>query len=201
MSEGTQRRLAAIVSVDVVSYSRLMGADEAGTLAAMRAHRAELWNPTIEQYGGRVVGTAGDSILVEFASAVAAVESSIVVQRGMVERNADLPQDRRMLLRIGINIGEVVIDGDDIYGDGVNVAARLQEIAEPGGIAFSGNIYEQIEGKLEGTFADDGLHEFKNIVRPVPPRSPESNRDQFLTHGAPRKPVPSGLRQHVLPPV
>ncbi|MEE9129551.1 MAG: adenylate/guanylate cyclase domain-containing protein [Phycisphaerales bacterium] len=167
MSEGTQRRLAAIVSADVVGYSRLMGADEVGTLAAMRAHRAELWNPTIEQYGGRVVGTAGDSILVEYASAVAAVESSIVVQRGMVERNADLPNDSRMLLRIGINIGEVVIEGDDIYGDGVNVAARLQEIAEPGGITFSGNIHEQIEGKLDGTFTDDGLHEFKNIVRPV----------------------------------
>ena len=167
MSEGLNRRLVAIVSADVVGYSRLMGADEAGTLAGMRAHRAELWNPTIEQYGGRVVGTAGDSILVEYASAVAAVESSIVVQRGMVERNADLPNDSRMLLRIGINIGEVVIEGDDIYGDGVNVAARLQEIAEPGGITFSGNIHEQIEGKLDGTFTDDGLHEFKNIIRPV----------------------------------
>ena len=141
MSEGTQRRLAAIVQADVVGYSRLMGADEAGTLAAMRAHRAELWNPTIEKFGGRVVGTAGDSILVEFSSAVAAVESSIVVQQGMVSRNADLPPGRRMLLRIGINIGEVIIDGDDIYGDGVNVAARMQELAAAGGIAISGDVH------------------------------------------------------------
>ena len=167
MSGGTQRRLAAIVSADVVGYSRLMGADEAGTLAAMGGHRKELWNPTIERFSGRIVGTAGDSILVEFASAVAAVESSIAVQQGMAERNADLPDDKRMLLRVGINIGEVIIEGDDIYGDGVNVAARLQEIAEPGGIAVSGNIHEQIEGKLDGTFTDDGLHEVKNIARPV----------------------------------
>ena len=144
-----------------------MGADETGTLAAMRAHRKELWNPTIEQFGGRVVGTAGDAIMVEFASAVAAVESSIAVQHGMATRNADLPDDRRMLLRIGINIGEVIIEDDDIYGDGVNVAARLQEIAAPGGIAVSGNIQEQINGKVEDIFTDDGLHELKNIARPV----------------------------------
>jgi len=168
MVEGTQRKLAAIVSADVVGYSRLMGADEAGTLSAMRAHRKELWYPTINHFGGRVVGTAGDAILVEFASAVAAVESSIAVQQGMAKRNADLPDDKRMLLRIGINIGEVIIEDDDIYGDGVNLAARLQEIAEPGGLAVSGNVHEQVEGKLDGTFTDDGLHEVKNIARPVP---------------------------------
>ncbi len=167
MSEGTQRRLAAIVSADVAGYSRLMGEDEAGTLAVMRAHRTELWDPTIERYGGRVVGTAGDSILIEFASAVAAVESSISVQEGMAERNADLPADKRMLLRIGINIGEVIVEDDDIFGDGVNVAARLQEIAAPGGLAFSNNVQEQIEGKLDGEFLDDGPHELKNISRPV----------------------------------
>jgi adenylate cyclase len=167
MTEGTQRRLVAIVSADVVGYSRLMGVDEAGTLAAMRAHRTELWNPIIEQYGGRVVGTAGDSLLIEYASAVAAVESSIAVQRGMFERNSEVPEDRHMLLRIGVNIGEVVIDGDDIFGDGVNVAARLQSIANSGGIAISGNIHEQVSGKLEVTFGDDGEHEVKNIGRPV----------------------------------
>ncbi len=167
MSEGTKRRLAAIVSADVVGYSRLMGADEAGTLAAMHAHRAELWDPLIEKFGGRVVGTAGDSILVEFASAVAAVESSIEVQRGMVDRNTDMPGDKCMLLRIGINIGEVIIEGDNIYGDGVNIAARLQKISMPSGIAMSGNIQEQIDGKLEEIFTDDGLHELKNISRPV----------------------------------
>ena len=117
MSEGIQRRLAAIVSADVVGYSRLMGADEAGTLATMKAHRRELWSPMIKQFGGRIVGGAGDSIPVEFASAVAAVESSIAVQEGMAERNADLPNEKRMLLRIGINIGELIIEGDDIFGN------------------------------------------------------------------------------------
>ncbi len=167
MAEGTQRKLAAIVSADVVGYSRLMGADEAGTLRTLKAHRRELWSPVIKRFGGRIVGGAGDSILVEFASAVAAVESSIAVQQGMAERNAGLPDDQRMLLRIGVNIGEVIIDGDDIYGDGINVAARLQEIAEPGGIAVSGNIHEQVVGKLDADFADDGQHELKNITRPV----------------------------------
>jgi adenylate cyclase len=144
-----------------------MGTDEAGTLAAMKAHRTELWNPTIEKYGGRVVGTAGDSLLIEYASAVAAVESSVTVQRGMIERNADVPKERQMLLRIGVNIGEVVIDGDDIFGDGVNVAARLQAIADSGGIAISGNVHEQTSGKLDVAFSDDGEHEVKNIDRPV----------------------------------
>ncbi|MFP6747484.1 MAG: adenylate/guanylate cyclase domain-containing protein [Alphaproteobacteria bacterium] len=155
------------MSADVAGYSRLMGADETGTLAAMRAHRTEFWNPIIEQYGGHVVGTAGDSMLVEFASAVAAVESSVAVQRGMIERNAGLPEERRMLLRIGVNIGEVVMDGDDIFGDGVNVAARLQAVADSGGIAISSNIHEQVSGKIDVTFSDDGEHEVKNINRPV----------------------------------
>ena len=167
MSEGTQRRLAAIVSADVVGYSRLMGADEAATLAAMKAHRGELWVPTIERYGGRIVSTAGDSILVEFASAVAAVESAIAVQRGMLERNGDLPDDRRMLLRIGVNIGEVVVDGDDIFGDGVNIAARLQAVAEPGGVAISGKVHHEVVDKLAASFADDGVHQVKNIAQPV----------------------------------
>ena len=167
MSEGTQRRLAAIVSADVVGYSRLMGVDETGTLASMKAHRRELWTPIIQRFGGRIVGSAGDSILVEFASAVAAVESSVAVQNGMAERNAELPDKMRMLLRIGINIGEVIIDGEDIYGDGVNIAARMQEVSEPGGIAISGNVEEQIRDKLELTFADDGMHEVKNIAQPV----------------------------------
>ena len=168
MAEGeVQRRLAAIVSADVAGYSRLMGEDEAGTLATMKAHRRELWTPITEKYGGRVVGTAGDSILIEFASAVAAVESSVAMQRGMAERNADVPEPRRMLVRIGINIGEVIVDGDDIYGDGVNVAARLQELAEPGGVTISANVHEQVEGKHDERFEDAGAHEFKNIARPI----------------------------------
>jgi len=167
MAVGTERKLAAIVSADVVGYSRLMGVDEEGTLAAMRTHRAELWDPTITAFDGRVVGTAGDSILVEFASAVAAVECSIAVQIGMTARNADVPEDRRMLLRVGVNIGEVIVDGDTIYGDGVNVSARLQAIAEPGGIAISGNVQEQIQGKLGDGFEDAGPHAVKNIARPI----------------------------------
>ena len=168
MAEGeVQRRLAAIVSADVAGYSRLMGEDEAGTLATMKAHRRELWTPITEKYGGRVVGTAGDSILIEFASAVAAVQSSVAMQRGMAERNADVPEPRRMLVRVGINIGEVIVDGDDIFGDGVNVAARLQELAEPGGIAISANVHEQVEGKHDERFEDVGAHEVKNIARPI----------------------------------
>ena len=162
-----ERRLAAIVSADVVGYSRLMGVDEAGTLATMQTHRRELWNPTIEAHSGRVVGTAGDSLLIEYGSAVDAVEGAIAVQQGMVQRTADLAEDERMQLRIGINIGEVIVDGDDIFGDGVNVAARLQGIAAPGGIAISGNVHEQVAGKLDVSFADDGAHEVKNIAQAV----------------------------------
>jgi adenylate cyclase len=167
MAQGTQRRLAAIVSADVVGYSRLMGVDEAGTLATMRAHREDLWNPIIERFGGRVVGTAGDAILVEYASAVAAVESSIAVQQGMAERNADLPDDERMLLRIGINVGEVIIEGDDIFGDGVNVAARLQALSEPGGISLSDDAHRQVRDRMDVSWKDGGEHEVKNIARPV----------------------------------
>lgn len=167
MTGSTQRRLAAVVSTDVVGYSRLMGADEADTLARMKAHRQELWNPEIEKHGGRIVGTAGDSLLVEFASAVSAVECSLAVQQGMAAREADRPDHRRMLLRVGINIGEVVVDGDDIFGDGVNVAARLQAIAPAGGICLSGKVHDEIEGKIAAIFEDAGVQEVKNIARPV----------------------------------
>jgi len=162
-----ERRLAAIVSIDIVGYSRLLGADEADTLARMKAHRAELWSPAIEQHGGRVVGTAGDSLLIEFSSAVSAVESAIEVQRGMAEREAGEPEDRKMLLRTGINVGEVVVEGDDIFGDGVNVAARLQALAEPGGILVSAKVHDEVNGKIAAEFADEGEHKVKNIIRPV----------------------------------
>ncbi|MDP6832805.1 MAG: adenylate/guanylate cyclase domain-containing protein [Alphaproteobacteria bacterium] len=164
---GTERRLAAIVQADVVGYSRLMGADEAGTLDTMKAHRRELWGPLTEAHGGRIVGTAGDAILMEFASAVAAVECSVAVQLGMIERNIGVPDEQQMLLRVGVNIGEVIFDDDDIFGDGVNLAARLQEIADPGGVAISGKVHEEVADKLEMVFADDGEHTVKNIVRPV----------------------------------
>src|SRR5262249_17789671 len=131
------RRLAAIVSADVAGYSRLMGRDEAGTLAALRKHRAELWQPKIAEYGGRVVGTAGDGLLTEFGSVVAAVRCAIEIQEAMAERNAGVADDRRLVLRIGINQGEVIAADDTVYGEGVNLAARLQEIAVPGGICVS----------------------------------------------------------------
>ena len=167
MSEGIQRRLVAILAADVVGYSRLMEADEAGTLAAMKAHRAELWGPMTERHGGRIVGTAGDSLMVEFGSAVAAVECAVAVQRGMSERNVALPDEQSMLLRIGVNIGEVIVDGEDIYGDGVNIAARLETLCDPGGAALSGNVHEQVQGKLGETFEDAGEHEVKNLARPI----------------------------------
>ena len=163
----TTRRLAAIVAADVVGYSRLMAADETATLAAMKAHRRELWTPAIEAHGGRVVSTAGDGILIEFQSAVAAVECSVTVQRGMAERNAGLDEDRHMRLRVGVNLGEVVVEGDDIHGDGVNVAARLEALADPGGICLSGDVYRQVRGKLDAVFVDLGRQSVKNIAEPV----------------------------------
>ena len=162
-----ERRLAAILAADVVGYSRLMEADEAGTLATMKAHRRELWTPVTARHGGRVVGTAGDSLLVEFGSAVAAVKCAVAVQRGMAERNADLPDRLRMLLRIGVNIGEVIVDDEDIYGEGVNIAARLEALCEPGGVALSGNVQEQVQGKLDESLEDTGEHKVKNIARPI----------------------------------
>ncbi len=167
MSAPTIRKLAAIVSTDVVGYSRLIGADEAGTLARMKSYRAELWDPQIEKFDGRLVGTAGDALLIEFASAVSAVECSLAVQQGMVEREGDQSDDTRLLLRIGVNIGEVVVDGDDIHGDGVNVAARLQAIAPVGGICLSGKVHDEVAGKIETAFEDIGPQDVKNIARPV----------------------------------
>jgi len=168
MADGqATRRLAAIISADVVGYSRLMAGDESATLDAMKAHRRELWTPEIDAYGGRVVGTAGDSFLLEFQSAVAAVECAVAIQHGMIDRNAGLPEDRQMLLRVGINIGEIVVDGEDIFGDGVNVAARLEALAGPGDICASDDVVRQLRGKMDLAFTDGGLKEVKNIPAPI----------------------------------
>jgi adenylate cyclase len=161
-----ERRLAAILAADVASYSRLMGADEAGTARALREHRAAI-DPVVASHGGRIVKTTGDGVLLEFPSIVAAVECAVAVQKLMAERNAGVPEDRRMLFRIGINIGDVLIEGDDILGDGVNVAARLEGIAEPGGIYISDAAHQQVRDKLKVTFEDRGEQQLKNIVRPV----------------------------------
>jgi adenylate cyclase len=167
MAGGTQRRLAAIVSADVAGYSRLMGADEDGTLEALKAHRRELVDPKVAEHRGRIVKTTGDGILLEFASVVDAVRCCVEVQHAMAERNAGTPEDRRMLFRVGINLGDIIIDGDDIHGDGVNVAARLEALSEPGSIAISGNVHEQVQGKIDVQFIDDGAHGVKNIAKPV----------------------------------
>jgi class 3 adenylate cyclase/TolB-like protein/tetratricopeptide (TPR) repeat protein len=162
-----QRRLAAIVSADVAGYSRLMGNDESGTLAALKAHRRELIDPEITEYGGRIVKTTGDGLLLEFPSVVDAVRCAVDVQRGMAERNAGVPADQRIDFRIGINLGDIIIDGDDIFGDGVNVAARLQALAEAGGIYVSKVVRDQVLDKLSFAFEELGAQQVKNIARPI----------------------------------
>jgi len=165
-SDRVQRRLTAILAADVAGYSRLMGLDEAGTARMLHEHRAVV-DPIVARYGGRIVKTTGDGVLLEFPSIVAAVDCAVVVQNLMRERNRDVPEERQMLFRIGINLGDVLIDGDDILGDGVNIAARLEGIAEPGGICVSDDVFRQVSGKLDVSFEDIGNQQLKNIARPV----------------------------------
>ncbi len=162
-----QRRLAAILAADVAGYSRLMGEDEEGTLATLTAHLKELIEPCIAEHRGRVVKTTGDGLLAEFASVVDAVRCAVAFQDGMAERNVDIPEDRRMEFRIGVNLGDVIVQGDDVFGDGVNVAARLEGLAEPGGVIVSGKVHEEVRNKLEFGFDDLGPQEVKNISEPV----------------------------------
>jgi len=162
-----ERRLAAILAVDMVGYSRLMGADEEGTIARQRAHRAELIDPVIASHGGRIVKTTGDGLLVEFGSVVDAVKCAVSVQNGMADREADVSKERRIQYRVGVNLGDIVIDGDDILGDGVNIASRLEGLAEPGGICVSAKVFEEIGNKLDVGFKDLGPQEVKNITTPV----------------------------------
>ena len=161
------RRLAAILAADVAGYSRLMGVDEEGTLTALKAHRSELIDPKIAEHHGRIVKTTGDGALIEFASAVDAVRCSMEIQRAMAERNAGRPEDRRIEFRIGINVGDIIIDEGDIYGDGVNIAARVETLASPGAICLSENAYQQIKGKLALDVSDMGEQRLKNIAQPV----------------------------------
>jgi TolB-like protein/class 3 adenylate cyclase len=160
------RRLAAILAADIVGYSRLMGLDEAGTARALRDHRAAA-DPLIGQHGGRVFKTTGDGLLIEFGSVVGAVECALVLQRLATERNAAIASDRRMEWRIGVHLGDVLVEGDDILGDGVNIAARLEGIAEPGGICISDDAFRQVRGKVEAEFADLGEQSLKNIAQPM----------------------------------
>jgi adenylate cyclase len=166
-NERVERRLTAILAADVAGYSRLMGADEEGTLSALKAVRRELANPVVTAHHGRVVKTTGDGILIEFASVVDAVACAVAIQRGMVSRNAGVPDDKRIVFRIGINVGDIIIDEGDIFGDGVNVAARLEALCEPGGVCISRTANDQIRDKLSLAFADLGEQRVKNIARPI----------------------------------
>jgi TolB-like protein/tetratricopeptide (TPR) repeat protein len=161
------RKLAAILAIDIVGYSRLVELDEAGTLVRVKAHRFELIEPLVAEYHGRVVKLTGDGALVEFASAVNAVECAVAVQNGMAEHEVHRPEDRRIRFRIGINIGDIVLEDGDIYGDGVNIAVRLEHLAEPGGVCVARNVYDQVRAKVAFGFEPMGKHQVKNISEPV----------------------------------
>src|SRR5436305_1763411 len=161
------RHLAAILAADAAGYTRLIGEDEEGTLAALRLWRREIAEPRIRQYRGRIVKSTGDGFLVEFASVVDAVRCAVEMQRAMAQRNTDVAAERRVEFRIGINLGDIVAEEHDIYGDGVNVAARLEALAEPAGICISQVVRDQIQDKLPYAFEDCGEHQVKNIARPV----------------------------------
>jgi adenylate cyclase len=166
-AEQVERRLAAVLAADVAGYSRLMGVDEEGTLARLKAVRKSLADPAIAAHRGRIVKTTGDGMLVEFASAVDAIRGAVEVQRAMAKQNANVPQDQRIEFRIGIHVGDIIIDDNDIFGDGVNIAARLEGIAEPGGVCISDDAQRQIRGKVDIAFADMGAQNLKNIAEPM----------------------------------
>src|SRR5258705_5575385 len=162
-----ERRLAVVVAADVAGYSRLMGADEEGTLARLKTFRKALIDRKITEHRGRIVKTTGDGMLVEFASAVDAARCALEVQRDMAGQNAEVPQDGRIEFRIGIHVGDIIIDDNDIFGDGVNIAARLEGIAEPGGVCISDDAHRQVRGKVDIPFEDMGSQTLKNIAEPM----------------------------------
>jgi adenylate cyclase len=166
MADKVRRRLTTLLCADAAGYTRLMGADEAGTLATLRRRRAAMAT-LIERHEGRVVNTWGDAVIAEFASVVEAVQCAIETQQELSSHNEELPEEQRMNFRIGINLGDVMLEGDDVYGDGVNIAARLQELAEPGGILISGPVYEQVRNKLAIGFESLGEQSLKNVAIPV----------------------------------
>jgi adenylate cyclase len=165
--ERSKRRLAAILAADVVGYSRLMEADEAGTLAALKTRRKQVLEPLVAKHQGRVFKVTGDGVLVEFASAVNAAQCAVELQQAMAAANEGQAEDRQIVLRIGVNLGDVMVEGSDLYGDGVNIAARLERIAEPGGILVSGTAYDHVASKVKVSFEDMGTQTLKNIAQPV----------------------------------
>jgi TolB-like protein/class 3 adenylate cyclase/Tfp pilus assembly protein PilF len=195
--ERVERRLAAVLAADVAGYSRLMGVDEEGTLARLKVIRRVVVDPTIAAHRGRIVKTTGDGVLVEFASAVDAARCALEVQRAMVTQNADVSEGARIEFRIGIHVGDIIVDGDDIFGDGVNIAARLEGIAEPGGVCISDDTQRQIRGKVDIAFADIGPQVLKNISEPMRAWRMQMNSDRSTaarvkplgaSHGLPKLP-------------
>src|SRR5215470_6737639 len=185
------RRLAAILAADVAGYSRLMGADEEGTHERLRGHLRDLIEPRIAEHRGRIVKNTGDGFLAEFASVVDAVRCAVEIQRAMAERNAGAPTDRRIEFRVGINIGDIIVEAEDIYGDGVNVAARLEALAEPGGICVSRVVRDQVRDRLDIAFDDLGEQQVKNIARPM--------RVYSIAFGEHSRPVPPAITPLPLP--
>src|SRR5262245_51075604 len=168
MSEqAPQRRLAAILAADVVGYSRMMQADEAGTMAALKSRRTEILQPLVSKHHGRIIKVMGDGVLVEFPSAIEAVSCAVALQEAMAVADDGAEESRRVVLRIGINLGDVMVEGGDLYGDGVNIASRLEGMAEPGGITVSGKVREEASGKIACEFVDLGEKTLKNIAGPV----------------------------------
>jgi adenylate cyclase len=192
MSTEIERRLTNILSADVFGYSRLMGLDEAGTLALLNDYKG-IMNELIAQHRGRIVSTAGDGVLAEFPSSVMAVQTAVDIQRQLAERNQKLEPERQMWFRIGINLGDVIVERDDIFGDDVNIAARLQSMAEPGGILISGTVFDQVKNRLSLSFNFLGPQRLKNIDAEVPVYRATMN-------GAPAPPIDIGVGQRVLPP-
>ena len=196
-----QRRLAAIVAADVVGYSRLMGRDESGTLAALKGLRRDVVNPPITVHGGRIVKSTGDGLLLDFPSVVDAVRCVVDVQTAMASKGADIPDDRRIAFRIGVNLGDIIIDDDDIFGDGINIGARLQKIASPAGIYIE-PLNDDVRDRLDIAFEDGGPQTLKNIARPVivwrwsPGVPSDADRDRACHRsaaGAPRQAVNRGV--------
>jgi TolB-like protein/class 3 adenylate cyclase len=197
--ERVQRRLAAILAADVAGYSRLTGADEEGTIARLRALRRELIDPAIAEHRGRIVKTTGDGLLIEFASVVDAVRCAVEVQREMTTRSTDVPTDQRIEFRVGIHVGDVVVDGDDLLGDGINVAARLEGVAEPGGVCISEDVYRQVRDRVPSKFVDSGEQQFKNIARPIRVYRIGNDDLPFIPASRPALPLPDKPSIAVLP--
>src|ERR1051325_7295620 len=192
------RRRAAILAADVAGYSRLMGADEEGTLERLKAHRRQLIDPKITEHRGRVVKTTGDGLLAEFPSVVDAVRCGVEVQRGMADREGSIEADQQIRFRIGINLGDVIVEGGDIFGDGVNVAARLEGLAEPGGICVSGTVRDHIGDRLPYAFDDLGDQNLKNIARSVRVYRVRPDGEQGIS-ASPVLPLPDKPSIAVLP--